>query len=205
MANQVGALIKEARKAAGLSQAALAKEVGISTKVLSAAERGEQDLTQKQLKAIAKATGVTQKSLLDAAKGSPAAKEAAPKKPDITDEELLELFKSADAAAQNAAISVLKGEASQNANPMAAMMGMFSGMMGGGNAESGENPMAGMMSMMGGGGNAEGDEGGANPMAAMMSMFSGMMGGGNAEGGENPMAGMMSMMGGANPEGEDAK
>lgn len=75
MANKVGALIKEARTAAGLTQEALARQVAdCSASDISKAERGEKELTQTQLKAIAKATGVTQKSLLDAAKGTTSAK-----------------------------------------------------------------------------------------------------------------------------------
>lgn len=71
MAKKVGTLIKEARTAAGLTQEQLAKKVaGLSASDLSKAERGEKNLTQEQLKAIAKATGVTQKSLLDVAKSS---------------------------------------------------------------------------------------------------------------------------------------
>lgn len=70
MAKKVGTLIKEARTAAGLTQEQLAKKIsGLSASDISKAERGEKDLTQDQLKAIAKATGVTQKSLLEAAKG----------------------------------------------------------------------------------------------------------------------------------------
>ena len=69
MAKKVGTLIKEARTAAGLTQAALAKKVkGVSASDISQAEHGEKELTQAALKEIAKATGVTQKSLLDAAK-----------------------------------------------------------------------------------------------------------------------------------------
>ena len=73
MAKKVGTLIKEARTAAGMTQEQLAKKVkGASAADIGKAERGEKDLTQEQLKAIAKATGVTQKSLLDAAKGTAA-------------------------------------------------------------------------------------------------------------------------------------
>ena len=69
MANKVGALIKEARTGAGLTQEQLARKIkGISADDISKAERGEKELTQVVLKEIAKATGVTQKSLLDAAK-----------------------------------------------------------------------------------------------------------------------------------------
>ena len=71
MAKKVGTLIKEARTAAGLTQEQLARKVAdCSASDISKAERGEKELTQTQLKAIAKATGVTQKSLLDAAKGT---------------------------------------------------------------------------------------------------------------------------------------
>ena len=67
---KVGDLIKEARTNAGLSQEALAKQVdGVSASDIGKAERGEKELTQAALKAIAKATGVTQKSLLEAPSG----------------------------------------------------------------------------------------------------------------------------------------
>ena len=69
-AKKVGELIKEARTEAGLSQEGLAKKIdGLSASDLGKAERGEKELTQAQLKAIAKATGVTQKSLLEAPRG----------------------------------------------------------------------------------------------------------------------------------------
>ena len=64
-------MIKKARTGAGLTQEQLAKEItGLSASDISRAERGELIPTQEQLKAIAKVTGVTQKSLLDAAKES---------------------------------------------------------------------------------------------------------------------------------------
>ena len=78
MANKVGPLIKEARTGAGLTQEQLARKIkGISADDISKAERGEKELTQAALKEIAKVTGVTQKSLLDAAKGSASPKKAA--------------------------------------------------------------------------------------------------------------------------------
>lgn len=71
MATKVGALIKEARTAKGLTQEELARKIsGISASDISKAERGEKDLTQDQLKQIAKLTGVTQASLINAAKGT---------------------------------------------------------------------------------------------------------------------------------------
>ena len=63
---KTGELIKEARTSAKLTQEQLAKMVtGVSAADISKAERNELQLTQTQLKEIAKATGVTQKSLLD--------------------------------------------------------------------------------------------------------------------------------------------
>ena len=93
MANKVGPLIKEARTGAKLTQEQLAKKIaGLTAADISKAERGEIELSQAQLKAIAKATGVTQASLLNAAKeGSKpsAAKKPAAKKPAAKKEEEL--------------------------------------------------------------------------------------------------------------------
>lgn len=81
MAAKVGALIKEARTAAGLTQEKLARQIpGLEAADISAAERGVKDLSQEQLKAIAKATGVTQASLLSAAKAEKAPAEEKPVK-----------------------------------------------------------------------------------------------------------------------------
>ena len=81
MANTVGPLIKEARTKAKLSQEALAGKIeGLSASDLGKAERGEKELSQAVLKQIAKLTGVTQSSLINAAKEStygPAKKTAA--------------------------------------------------------------------------------------------------------------------------------
>ena len=74
MAKKVGELIKEARTGAKLTQAQLAEQVtGVTAADIGKAERGEKALTQAALKQIAKATGVTQASLLNAAAGKAAA------------------------------------------------------------------------------------------------------------------------------------
>ena len=71
MANKIGPLIKEARTEAGLTQEQLAKKIkGLTAADISKAERGELELTQAVLKDIAKVTGVTQSSLINAAKES---------------------------------------------------------------------------------------------------------------------------------------
>ena len=70
MGEKVGKLIREARTGAELTQEKLAKKVGggLTASDVSRAERGEIDLPQATLRAISKATGVTQASLVDAAK-----------------------------------------------------------------------------------------------------------------------------------------
>ncbi len=117
MANKVGALIKEARTGAKLTQEQLAKKIsGLTAADISKAERGELDLSQAQLKAIAKATGVTQASLLNAAKegSKPAAKKTAAKKDEVqltaAEKKLVELYRAADKNTRDAAVKVLKGE-----------------------------------------------------------------------------------------------
>ena len=74
MGEKVGKLIREARTGADLTQEKLAKKVGggLTASDVSRAERGEIDLPQATLRAIAKATGVTQASLVDAAKAESA-------------------------------------------------------------------------------------------------------------------------------------
>lgn len=69
MGKLTGAKIKEARTAAKLTQEALAQQLdGITASDISKAERGDKELTQAVLKKIAKITGVTQASLLNAEK-----------------------------------------------------------------------------------------------------------------------------------------
>ena len=69
MGKKVGKLIKAARTDADMTQEQLARRIsGLSANDISLAERGEKDLTQAQLKKIATVTGVTQASLINAAK-----------------------------------------------------------------------------------------------------------------------------------------
>ena len=133
MAKKVGELIKEARTGAGMTQAQLADKVkGLTASDISKAERGLKELSDDQLKQIAKATGVTQSSLLNAAKGSagaakPAKKPAAkPKKPasasstsstagysmkvTAAEKKMLDLYRKADADTRKAAMKLLKGD-----------------------------------------------------------------------------------------------
>ena len=145
-AKKVGVLIKEARTKAGLPQAQLADRVsGLTSSDISKAERGEKDLTDAQLKAIAKVTGVTQKSLLEAPKGgSSAAATSSAKKPaagssssakkpasgssgtsvklTATEKKLVELYRAADSDTKKKAMSVLKGESSGAADLLGSLL-----------------------------------------------------------------------------------
>ncbi len=135
----VGALIKEARTAAGLSQTKLAEKVdNVTASDIGKAERDEKDLTKEALKQIAKATGVTQKSLLEAPSGvkksdtasssskktsssskktsSSSKKTSSSSKKDeelkltSTEKKLVELYRAADSDTKKKATSILKGE-----------------------------------------------------------------------------------------------
>ncbi|MBE5803875.1 MAG: helix-turn-helix transcriptional regulator [Clostridiales bacterium] len=136
MASKVGKLIKEARTGADLTQEKLAKKVGggLTANDISKAERGEKELSQAQLKSIAKICGVTQASLLNAAKGTTTKKTTTkktttttkktttttkPKTPSnanttmkvtTTEKKLIEYYRLADSDTKKAATKVLKGE-----------------------------------------------------------------------------------------------
>ena len=120
-AKKVGKLIKEARTGAGLTQEQLARKVkNCSASDIGRAERGEKELTTDQLKQIAKATGVTQKSLLDAAKGTSSSSSSASKPPaganttsmkvTATEKKLVQLYRSADSQTKKEVMATLKGE-----------------------------------------------------------------------------------------------
>ena len=133
-AKKVGDLIKEARTEAGLTQAELAKQVdGVTASDISKAERGEKELTQVALKQIAKATGVTQASLLNAPKGASgksgatssgktggktggktSGKASEELKLTAAEKKLVELYRAADSDTKKAAVSLLKGEKTDN-------------------------------------------------------------------------------------------
>ena len=126
--------LKEARAAASLTQEQLAKAAknGLSANDISKAERALYVPTDAQLKAIAKATGVTQKSLLDAKNGKttsssakkPASSSAAKKpassaakaagtsmKVTATEKKLVEAYRKASAENRKLAMNLLQGKA----------------------------------------------------------------------------------------------
>ena len=130
MGKQVGKLIKAARTGADMTQEQLARRIsGLSASDISLVERGEKDLTQAQLKKIATITGVTQASLVNAAKeeSSPAKKSATKKtsttktaktpasanstmKVTATERKLVEAYRLADTDTKNRALSLLQGK-----------------------------------------------------------------------------------------------
>ena len=111
---KVGTLIKEARTEAGLTQEQLARRIsGLSANDISLAERHQKNLTQDQLKQIAKITGVTQASLLEAARGSTAQKPAGAKSSmqvTAAERRLVELYRAADTETRKDALKVLRGQ-----------------------------------------------------------------------------------------------
>ena len=115
----VGEKISYYRKQKNMTQEQLARRIsGLSAEDISLAERGKKDLTQDQLKQIAKITGVTQASLINAAKGtsssskktsSSSSKSASKSSYMVTAEEkkLIQLYRKADSVTQNAVLSML--------------------------------------------------------------------------------------------------
>ena len=131
MGKTVGKLIKAARTGADMTQEQLARRIsGLSANDISLAERGEKDLTQAQLKKIATITGVTQASLINAAKEensttktSSSTKKASTKttakapananstmKVTATERKLVEAYRLADADTKKRAMNLLKGK-----------------------------------------------------------------------------------------------
>lgn len=132
----VGELIREARNAAGMTQAQLAEKIDdLSVSDLGKAERNEKNLSKEQLKSIAKATGVTQKSLLEA----PSGVAASGKKTESgkgngsssanalqltrTEIKLVELYRAADSDTRKAAIALLKNEKTQMQDILGSILG----------------------------------------------------------------------------------
>ena len=127
----IGVLLKEARTKAGLTQEQLASKIeGLSATDVSKAEREQKMLTQAQLKAIAKVTGVTQKSLLEAdavpktgttpKSGSSAKSEKAKTSSEkdttltTTEKKMLDLYRKADSKTKKAVMEILEQKSDQN-------------------------------------------------------------------------------------------
>lgn len=124
MGKKLGNLIKAARTDAGLTQTQLAKKVkGTTAASIGRYERGEAEPTQQIVKDIAKACGVTQKSLLDAMPKTSSTTTSSAKRKNssssssskssmqltATEKRLVELYRSADSDARKKALAVLRG------------------------------------------------------------------------------------------------
>lgn len=135
----VGTLIKEARTNADLTQEQLARRIsGLSASDISQAERGLKDLTQDQLKQIAKITGVTQASLIIAAKGTSSKKASSSSSSSKTsymvtaeEKKLIQLYRKADSTTKSSVMNLLNVKANATEMILEGLMDhvqdMFSG------------------------------------------------------------------------------
>ena len=129
MGKKLGGLIRTARTNAGLTQAQLAALVdGASQSDIGRFERGEAEPTTAVVKSIAKACGVTQKSLLDAMPKTTSGRTSSSSrttssssrttsssssttvKLTTTEKKLLALYRAADTDTRKKAMQVLAGE-----------------------------------------------------------------------------------------------
>ena len=198
---KVGTLIKEARTKAGLTQEQLAKQVaGVTAADISKAERGEKELTEAQLKAIAKATGVTQKSLLEAPKGGTASAASGQSSSGSTklsaeEKKLIQLYRKADDKTKQAVIELFNEGAEETGSILTNLLGG-----GGGSSLSGIGGFLG--SLLGGGSNN--NSGGSGKLLG--SLLGGGNSGGNSSGGSGNLLGSLlgGVLGGKRemPEGE---
>ena len=101
---KVGTLIKEARTGADLTQEQLARKIkGLSASDISLAERGQKELTQAQLKEIAKVTAAEKK--------------------------ILELYRAADSETKKDVLKLLKGEQESADSVLESLLGVVQGML----------------------------------------------------------------------------
>ena len=107
MGSKTGDAIRAARTGAKLTQAALAQQVGLSPGDISKAERGELELSQKALRAIAKATGVTQASLVN---GTVTPKAPGTLKLTTAETKLIQLYRKATPEQKSDIQRILNGE-----------------------------------------------------------------------------------------------
>jgi len=130
MGKQLGGLIRTARTNAGLTQTQLAALVeGASQSDIGRYERGEAEPTTTVVKSIAKACGVTQKSLLDAMPKTSSSRTSTTSRTSsssrttssssstaikltTTEKKLLALYRAADTETRKKAMQVLVGEES---------------------------------------------------------------------------------------------
>ena len=124
MGKKTGKLIKDARTAAKMTQAQLGKAVNLAASEISKAERGELELTQAALKAIAKVTGVTQASLINAEKVLKGKQPAInPSLLTAQEKKLIRQFRSATDDQKTDVIRILNGEKTEVEQLVDALLG----------------------------------------------------------------------------------
>lgn len=124
MGKKTGKLIKDARTAAKMTQAQLGKAVNLAASEISKAERGELELTQAALKAIAKVTGVTQASLINAEKVLKGKQPAInPSLLTAQEKKLIRQFRSATDDQKSDVIRILNGEKTEVEQLVDALLG----------------------------------------------------------------------------------
>ena len=96
-AKKVGDLIREARTAAGLTQAGLAKAAGVTASDISKAE-------------LNAPKGAAKASKTEGAKTGKTAKASEGEKLTAAEKKLVDLYRAADSDTKKAAVSLLKGE-----------------------------------------------------------------------------------------------
>lgn len=122
MGKKTGAAIRQARRSASLTREQLAGKIpGLTAQMLTQAERGQLELTQTMCKAIAKATGVTQATLLNAEKAAP--EESGELKLTAAEKKLILRYRSADSGTQKAVNALLN----QKPNEMQQLVHTFFG------------------------------------------------------------------------------
>lgn len=123
MGKRLGARVKAARTQAELTQEQLSHIVRLlSASDISKIERGEKEPTQDEIRLLAKATGVTQKYLLEgsgapstgrstsaAKKPSPTGAQKSSMQVTATERRLVELYREANSETKKTAMKVLRG------------------------------------------------------------------------------------------------
>lgn len=127
MGIKTGEAIRAARTGAKLTQTALAKAVGLTPGEIGKAERGELELSKEALKAVAKAAGVTQTSLLNAEQAPKAEKapkkESSPLKLTAAETKLIKLYRKATPEQKSDINRILNGEKTEVEQLVDALLG----------------------------------------------------------------------------------
>ena len=126
MGKRLGTLIRSARTDAGLTQVQLAQRVpGATASDIGRYERGEAEPSTQTVKDIAKACGVTQKSLLEAmpASSSSSSSTTTSMRLTATEKRLVELYRSAPSETKKKAMKVLKGESTLDVDNIISAVG----------------------------------------------------------------------------------